>query len=54
VGFTVALFVNELAFQSEIIVERGKIGILVGSLAAGFLGYFFIRTLSGVPPAADA
>jgi NhaA family Na+:H+ antiporter len=54
VGFTVALFVNELAFQSEIIVERGKIGILVGSLAAGFLGYLFIRTLSGGPPAADA
>jgi NhaA family Na+:H+ antiporter len=38
VGFTVALFVNELAFDSESLVEQGKIGILAGSLFAAVLG----------------
>jgi Na+:H+ antiporter, NhaA family len=44
VGFTVALFVNQLAFQSEILVEQGKIGILGGSLTAGLLGFLLLRT----------
>jgi len=47
VGFTVALFVNQLAFQSEALVEHGKIGILAGSLAAGLLGLLLLRTTSG-------
>jgi Na+:H+ antiporter, NhaA family len=44
VGFTVALFVNQLAFDSEVLVEQGKIGILGGSLAAGLLGFLLLRT----------
>lgn len=46
VGFTVALFVNQLAFQSEALVEQGKIGILGGSLAAGILSFLLLRTTS--------
>jgi NhaA family Na+:H+ antiporter len=49
VGFTVALFVNELAFDSGVLIERGKIGILLGSLAAGVIGYFYLRMVSGKP-----
>jgi NhaA family Na+:H+ antiporter len=54
VGFTVALFVNELAFDSGALVERGKLGILAGSLAAGFLGVVLMWTLSGSPQRTDA
>jgi Na+:H+ antiporter, NhaA family len=54
VGFTVALFVNELAFDSEALVERGKLGILAGSLAAGLLGFVLIRVLSGGPQRTNA
>lgn len=54
VGFTVALFVNELAFDSEALIERGKLGILAGSLAAGLIGFTLIRVLSGSPQRTDA
>jgi len=54
VGFTVALFVNELAFDSGALVERGKLGILAGSLAAGFLGFVLMWTQSGSPQRTDA
>jgi NhaA family Na+:H+ antiporter len=53
VGFTVALFVNELAFDAGTIVEEGKLGILAGSLAAGLLGFVIIRTASGRPETVD-
>jgi NhaA family Na+:H+ antiporter len=46
VGFTVALFVNQLAFQSETLIEHGKMGILGGSLIAGLLGFSLLRTTS--------
>lgn len=49
VGFTVALFINELAFDSEVLVERGKIGILGGSLVAGVLGFLVLRACCRVP-----
>jgi hypothetical protein len=54
VGFTVALFVNELAFDSEALVERARLGILAGSLAAGLLGLLPIWILSGSPGKTDA
>jgi NhaA family Na+:H+ antiporter len=38
IGFTVALFVNGLAFDDEL-QERGRLGILAGSLAAGAIGF---------------
>jgi NhaA family Na+:H+ antiporter len=47
VGFVVALFVNELAFDSETLLESGKIGILAGSLIAGTLGLLALLLVSG-------
>jgi NhaA family Na+:H+ antiporter len=38
VGFTVALFINGLAFDSATAIDQGKVGILVGSFAAGAVG----------------
>jgi NhaA family Na+:H+ antiporter len=47
VGFTVALFVNELAFDEETLIEQGKIGILAASVCAGILG---LASLIAVSP----
>lgn len=38
VGFTVSLFVADLAFDSPGLVEQAKIGILVASAVAGVVG----------------
>jgi NhaA family Na+:H+ antiporter len=47
VGFTVALFINELAFESATLIERGKIGILTASLCAATLGLIALLLVSG-------
>ena len=43
VGFTVALFVANLAFTDPALVEMAKLGILVGSVLAAVLGYLTLR-----------
>jgi Na+/H+ antiporter NhaA len=39
IGFTVALFVTDLALDDEALVNQAKIGILAGSLLAGVIGW---------------
>jgi Na+/H+ antiporter NhaA len=43
IGFTVALFVTDLALDDEALVNQAKIGILVGSLLAGVIGWTIFR-----------
>jgi Na+:H+ antiporter, NhaA family len=43
VGFTVALFISGLCFEDEPLVVTAKVAVLVASLAAGTIGYFFLR-----------
>ena len=43
IGFTVALFVTELALDDEALVADAKIGILVGSVLAGVIGWLIFR-----------
>ena len=46
IGFTVSLFITELAFvteATEVLSEEAKIGIFIGSLVAGLVGYFLLR-----------
>ena len=43
VGFTMSLFVDELAFVEEALRDAAKVGILVASLTAGALGYLVLR-----------
>lgn len=43
VGFTVSLFITELAFTTAAFVDRAKIGIFLGSTVAGLLGYYLLR-----------
>ena len=44
VGFTVALFVTSLSFDTTATADAAKIGILVGSTLAGAVGYLVLRT----------
>ena len=43
IGFTVALFITELAFQDGTLVEEAKVGIFAASLFAGLAGYGALR-----------
>ncbi len=43
IGFTVSLFITELAFTDEILIDEAKIGIFIGSTIAGILGYALLR-----------
>ncbi|MGH3564423.1 MAG: Na+/H+ antiporter NhaA, partial [Pseudonocardia sp.] len=43
IGFTVALFVTDLALDDEALVNQAKIGILTGSLLAGVIGWSIFR-----------
>jgi NhaA family Na+:H+ antiporter len=54
VGFTVALFVNELAFRDGALIDDGKLGIIAATVIAGVAGYAFLRLLGGVAKEPDA
>ena len=43
VGFTVALFISGLSFEDETLVATSKVAVIAASLAAGFIGYTFLR-----------
>ncbi|MEO8285312.1 MAG: Na+/H+ antiporter NhaA [Chloroflexota bacterium] len=51
IGFTMSLFVTELAFKPGPIADAARIGILIASLVAGVVGYFVLR--STLPPPGD-
>ena len=43
IGFTMSLFISQLAFKDPAFSEFAKMGILLASVIASFLGYFTIR-----------
>jgi Na+:H+ antiporter, NhaA family len=43
IGFTVALFVTELALDDAALINDAKIGILTGSILAGVVGWLIFR-----------
>jgi len=51
IGFTVSLFISELAFRSSpdahLFSDEAKIGIFIGSIVAGVAGYLFLRLYKG-------
>jgi len=53
IGFTVSLFISELAFRSSpdahLFSDEAKIGIFIGSIVAGVVGYLFLRFYKGEP-----
>jgi NhaA family Na+:H+ antiporter len=44
VGFTMSLFIAGLSFDSAIYLENSKIGIILGSLLSGLLGYGLLKS----------
>jgi NhaA family Na+:H+ antiporter len=46
-GFTMSLFINNLAFTDDTLIDSAKIGILIGSFVAGLLGYLLLRFSAG-------
>ncbi|RNC79909.1 MAG: Na+/H+ antiporter NhaA [Balneola sp.] len=43
IGFTMSLFIGGLAFTDPATIEYSKVGIFVGSLLSGLLGYMFLK-----------
>lgn len=47
VGFTMSIFIDNLAFAQDIIsLNSAKVGIIVGSLISGIVGYIILRVTS--------
>ena len=42
-GFTVALFISGLSFEDHAMVATAKVAVLAASLAAGLIGYIYLR-----------
>lgn len=43
IGFTMSLFITQLAFTNELYRSQAKIGILIASIIGGVLGYLLLR-----------
>lgn len=43
IGFTMSMFISSLAYKDAGLLNHAKIGILVGSLLAGILGYLILK-----------
>ena len=51
IGFTMSLFISNLAFRGTLLRAEAKLGIIITSLVAGVIGYLYLRYAA---PAADA
>lgn len=54
IGFTMSLFIVNLSFDTEILREEAKIGILIASVLSGLLGYFVLYRATRRPEAITA
>lgn len=43
IGFTMSLFVSELAFEQKDLINNAKIGVLLASVTASFIGFYIIK-----------
>jgi NhaA family Na+:H+ antiporter len=43
IGFTMSMFISSLAYKDAGLLNHAKIGILMGSLVAGILGYMILK-----------
>ncbi|MHA7111065.1 Na+/H+ antiporter NhaA [Sunxiuqinia elliptica] len=46
VGFTMSIFISNLAFVNSVFEDSAKVGILLGSLVSGIVGYVFLYMCS--------
>lgn len=54
IGFTVSLFVTNLAFESAALVDQAKLGVLAASAFAGVVGFAYLWFAPGEPVPAEA
>jgi NhaA family Na+:H+ antiporter len=47
IGFTVSIFIAQLAYDDPVIVDQAKVGVLAASLLAGLSAYAVLRWRSG-------
>lgn len=43
IGFTMSLFIASLAYETQVLQDQAKLGIFVGSIIAGFAGFYLLR-----------
>lgn len=43
IGFTMSIFIALLAFDNEVVIDNSKIAIMIASLIAGSIGFFFLK-----------
>lgn len=43
IGFTMSLFISDLAFSDELLIRQARIGILCASILASLAGFFIVR-----------
>ena len=56
VGFTMSLFIGSLAFETtgDNLIFQDRLGIIIGSLISGLLGYFIIKSsVKSLPDSSD-
>jgi NhaA family Na+:H+ antiporter len=46
IGFTMSLFIANLAFRSELLQAEMKLGVLLTSVIAGVAGYLLLRAVT--------
>ncbi len=46
IGFTMSLFVTNLAFRNSLLAAEAKLAVIVTSAVAGAIGYLYLRSLS--------
>ena len=49
IGFTMSLFITELAFSDPLLIARAKLGIFAASLIAGALGFLLLARRRAAP-----
>lgn len=49
IGFTISLFITNLAFHDERLISVSKLAVLLASLLAGAVGYVVLRVVSRAP-----
>ena len=54
IGFTMSLFIANLAFGDPTILDQAKIGIFAASLISGVLGWALLRSISPASPSSTA
>jgi NhaA family Na+:H+ antiporter len=50
IGFTMSLFITSLAFDNAVYAAQAKMGVLLGSLVAGFCGFVILKSAIQTSP----